>query len=328
MRVLVTCMWSVMLAAQTADIHNELGASLGEKGDIEGALRELETAVRLNPRHAGAQYNLGTTLIKRARQRPPEQNRADLQRALAALRRASELEPALPHIHNLLGWLYEQIGDFSSAVQEFRKAVKTEPSSPKAYNNLGSALVVEKNFGEAVAAYRRALELDLHFVAAYLNLASAIQQQGAREDAIEERRQAVRRQPSSALNHVLLGHVLLLNDQPREAAGELQTALQLSPQLAIAHYYLGQALRMQDDAEGQPGNSPLPSASARTRGISAASLGLHYCDRGRLKNPLPSWVKHCGSIHRTRRLTIRWRMRSGRPDVRKTHGGTFSRPVN
>jgi Flp pilus assembly protein TadD len=146
MRLLVVCILSVIAAAQTADIHNERGAALGEKGDIDGALRELETAVRLNPDHAAAQYNLGTTLIRRARQNPPEQNREDLKRALAALRRASKLQPSLPHIHNLLGWLYQEIGDFHSAVEEFREAVRAEPLSPKGHNNLGSALVAAEGF--------------------------------------------------------------------------------------------------------------------------------------------------------------------------------------
>lgn len=42
--------------------HFELGFTLQNMGDLQGAIAEYRTALRLNPNHANAHYNLGIVL--------------------------------------------------------------------------------------------------------------------------------------------------------------------------------------------------------------------------------------------------------------------------
>ena len=273
---------------QSAEAHSELGAALGEAGELTGALRELESALRLNPEYADAYYNLGTTYIKKARQAGPAARsyRPDLDRALSALRRASQLNPVLPNLHNLMGWLYQEVGDFHAATQEFRAAVKAEPQSAQAFNNLGTALAKERDLGEAVRAYERAVALNPHLVAAQLNLGSTIQLRGQKEAALAERQAAVRLNPKSGPARTLLGHALSFNDRPKEAQEELRRAAQLAPDLAIAHYYLGQVLRQTADIAGAFHELSRAVTLSPDTPAFRSELALVLMNQGRLKEAI------------------------------------------
>jgi len=50
-----------------SQMHNRVGAILGERGDIEGAVREFEAALTVNARDLSARYNLGVGLSELGR---------------------------------------------------------------------------------------------------------------------------------------------------------------------------------------------------------------------------------------------------------------------
>jgi superkiller protein 3 len=235
---------------QSAEVHNELGLALGETGDLNAALAELQLATQLDGGCAQANYNLGITYVKRARlerQRNEAAYYQDLDSALQAFRRAYRLAPNLPKIHEHLGWLDQEIGDFTAALGELQLAVQENPGSAEAYNSLGAALGSARKSDEAIKAYEKAVELDPHLVAAELNLESEVQLRETPSSILEARRAAIRQQPASALAHALLGHSLYFSDRITEGTGELRKAVELDPDLAIAHFYLGEALMKSGD---------------------------------------------------------------------------------
>ncbi len=143
---------------QSAEAHADLGIALAARGDTEGALRELEQAVQLDGNSAEAFYNLGATWIHKAKQAPVAGTGdyyADLDKAFAALERANRLQANMLQIHDLLGWLYQEIGDYPSATGEFQEAVRAEPQSAQAYNHLGAALARQEKYSEAVRSFLR-----------------------------------------------------------------------------------------------------------------------------------------------------------------------------
>lgn len=234
---------------KSAQLHNELGIVLGEAGNLADSIEEFETAALLKKDYAQAYYNLAIARVKAAKQARSEGGSGDesyyqnLDRAFTALQQAAHLQPNLPGLHNLMGWLDDEVGDVPSAIQEFEAAVRQRPNSADAYNNLGTALARQRDFVKAAAAYQKAVELDSHFVKAQLNLESVAQRAWPREKLLAMRREAVQRHPHSALAYALLGHALLFNDQAAPAETELRKALELDPRLAIAQFYLGEALR-------------------------------------------------------------------------------------
>ena len=245
---------AVRRAPRSAEAHNELGLAFGEASDLDAAIAEFELAARLDSGFAQAPYNLGITYIKRAKQtREKDEPRYyhDLDSAVQAFRRAYRLVPNLPRIHEQLGWLEQEIGDFSAAVEEFREAVQENPHSSQAYDSLGTALFRARRLDDAFRAYEVAVELDPNYVPAELNLETVARQRGT--NILEERRAAVERQPNSAVAHALLGHALSFNDRASEATVELRKAIGLAPDLAIAHFYLGQVLRQLGDLPGSVG---------------------------------------------------------------------------
>jgi tetratricopeptide (TPR) repeat protein len=56
---------AIRLDARDADAHRELGNALGEKGDWDGEIREEREAIRLNVRHAAAHNDLGIALLRK-----------------------------------------------------------------------------------------------------------------------------------------------------------------------------------------------------------------------------------------------------------------------
>ena len=71
------------------------------------------------------------------------------QEALAAYRRAIEVEPADYRNHQQLGAFYEHQSDYGEAAKAFRKAVELAPDEPELHRVLGGAYKSMGRFSEA-----------------------------------------------------------------------------------------------------------------------------------------------------------------------------------
>src|SRR5258706_6628604 len=110
---------TVKKAPNSAEARNELGAALGDQGDLDEALEQIRTAIRLKPDYGLAHYNLGITYLKKA-QRERKVNEAvyfeNLKSAFEAFEKALQLQADLPNTHSQLGMLYQEIGVLPSAL--------------------------------------------------------------------------------------------------------------------------------------------------------------------------------------------------------------------
>ena len=86
----------------SAELYNDLGASLVGLGRIEEGLQAVRQAARLDPKMAEAFANIGRVYVQHGRQIE----------AIAALQRAVELEPGNGAIFALLGQAYEEMGQW------------------------------------------------------------------------------------------------------------------------------------------------------------------------------------------------------------------------
>jgi tetratricopeptide (TPR) repeat protein len=103
--------------------------------------------------------------------------------AVAAYRRALELDANLPDAWLNLGRLLHERGDLAEAERSYRRAVALQPDEPTAVYDLGVVLQDLGHRSDAVAAYERTLELDPTFAEAHYNLAVLYEDLGRRQEA-------------------------------------------------------------------------------------------------------------------------------------------------
>lgn len=110
------------LAPDHGDSHLDLGLLLRERGDLDGAIRELQAARRILPGLATYAMALGTTLGMAGRNDD----------AIAALEEAVALRPAWARAQTNLGLMLVRVGRPVHAVGPLKIAVELDPRDPRA----------------------------------------------------------------------------------------------------------------------------------------------------------------------------------------------------
>lgn len=141
---------SAAIAPNAAITHTNLGSVYAEKNDLEAAIREFTTAIRLNPRSATAHTNLALMHMC--------QGRPDL--AAGSLRRAIAVNPTYPDPHFHLGNALRSGKDLPGAIREYQETLRLSPAHVQARVQLASAFARMGRLGEAQKELRTALEID------------------------------------------------------------------------------------------------------------------------------------------------------------------------
>ena len=135
---------------QDFEAHYNLAAMLQAKNQMDAAIDEYETAVRLRPDDAVANNGLGAALLAYGQPRP----------ATAVLRIAIEARPDYAEAHYNFGIALTQMGDMESAAEQFRTVLKLQPNDANAEANLGAALAELQRYPEAKLHFERALQIN------------------------------------------------------------------------------------------------------------------------------------------------------------------------
>jgi len=215
--------------------HNNYGVILQRQGRHEEALREHQEAIRLQVNYADAISNLGVDLAALGR----------TDEALGAYREAIRVKPLSAGAHQNLGLAYQDMGRMDDAIAEAREAIRLDPNYVDAYDSLGTALQRSGRFDEAATAYREAVRLQPSHGQAHNNLGSALLKMNRLDEAAAAFEDAIRLLPGAGLPHDNLGRVRLQQGRKAEALVEFQAAVQLQPTYAPAHLHLAESL---DDA--------------------------------------------------------------------------------
>jgi tetratricopeptide (TPR) repeat protein len=161
---------------------------------------------------------------------------------MAQYEKALQLNPGFALAHYNLGNAFLKKGNLDGAIAQFQKAQQINPGTPLAHNNLGIALAQENRMDEAMAQFQEALEIDPDSLDARQNLGSVLLQKGRVDEAIAQYQKALEIKPDIAEAHHNLGKALLQKGRVDEAIAHFQRALQLNPGDALVHYILGNAL--------------------------------------------------------------------------------------
>lgn len=154
---------AVALDPQSLESLINLGALYFDRGDEDRALQLNRQVVDIYPEMAEAHGNIGLILQRQglmSQMRGDEETaRASFDVALAAYRRALQLDPKM-----LTAWInltsaLTMTGQAEEAVASAQKAVELAPDSPMARNNLAVAFYFLGSFVEADRAMQQAREL-------------------------------------------------------------------------------------------------------------------------------------------------------------------------
>ena len=115
--------------------------------DFEGAHRDYEKGVQLHPNDATTHHWFANDVLA---------NLGDYERELAEMRRALELDPLSPILHNNTGNAFVHNGRFDEAIAEYRKAVELDSTFYLALWNHGLLLELQGKIPEAIAQYEKA----------------------------------------------------------------------------------------------------------------------------------------------------------------------------
>ncbi|MFZ5917527.1 MAG: tetratricopeptide repeat protein [Chloroflexota bacterium] len=166
--------------------------------------------------------------------------------AVAAYRRAIELDPDFAYPHNGLGNVYADLGRREEAIEAYKKAISLPdvfgtPASAHAlaWNGLGNVYRTLGRYDEAVAAFRRAVELDPGYATPHNGLGNVYADLGRYDEAAAAYRRASELDPGYATPHNGLGNVYYQLGRYDEAVAAFRRAVELDPGYATPHNNLG-----------------------------------------------------------------------------------------
>src|SRR5262245_34229959 len=154
--------------APTADGYRNLAESYRERGVLDAAHRNFNSAIALNPRD-GAAYE-GLVRVWRDWGLP--------ELALGDAHRAVYYAPQLASARNTFGTVMQALGHYDEARAAYELASRLEPKAAYAVNNLCYLAFVQGRIDTAIETCGKALELDPSMTAARNNLALALAASG------------------------------------------------------------------------------------------------------------------------------------------------------
>jgi Flp pilus assembly protein TadD len=223
-------LWSdtVKKSPDSAEAHYDLGIAHAFQGQLDRAIAEYQTALRLKPDYAEAHNNLGIAYAFQGQ----------LDRAIAEYQTALRLKPDSEEAYNNLGFIYASQGQWDRAIAEYQTALRLKPDYAVAHHNLGFAYASQGQWDRAIAEFQTTLRLKPDYAAAHHNLGIAYASQGQWDRAIAEYQTALRLKPDYAAAHHNLGIAYASQGQWDRAIAEYQTALRLKPDFYEARQHL------------------------------------------------------------------------------------------
>ena len=180
-------LWTDTIAKNPASwlAHNNLGAELLRKGELNEAMKHFEMSLAIKPDHAEAENNLGNVFLRKG----------DTDVAIAHYRKALEIKPDHAPAFVNLGNAFARRGDWNESIVDYQRAIELKPDLAEAQNNLGFAYQEEGNLEAAVRCYEKAIALKPDYAEAHFNLAEALRELGRRDEAVAHLKTALRIKP-------------------------------------------------------------------------------------------------------------------------------------
>lgn len=265
-----------------AEVFYHRGQARKVTGDLSGALKDYEEALKLNPNASNALTQRGAAkrltgdlsgaladheaALQQGDNAQAYYNRAaaraesgDIPGALSDYDQALRINPRFAEAYNRRGILRYSHGDMNGALADYGFAIAINPRLAAAYNNRGTARYAQNDIEGALADYSRAILLDENYALAYVNRGAVYADTGDFGAALRDYDVAIALNPQHASAYYNRGVAHLSLDQLDEAIEDYDRALMLNPMLHEARLNRGLARA----SRGMPEDTPLAMSDLR-----------------------------------------------------------------
>lgn len=184
----------VVESEPTSEHLQGLGEMLSRQGHFNLAETRLREAIQADPQRAMPHADLADALMGRISGEnlddpitlSQEEQRELGRQALAELREAVTLDPALPGAYTRIGALYEVLEQHDDAVIAFEEAIRRDPGDAEAHYTLGTIYMSRRQPQNAIPHIESAVQLAPGSLAFRIGLAVAYVAAGRRQEATRE----------------------------------------------------------------------------------------------------------------------------------------------
>lgn len=220
-------------APMTADDYYQQGVVQNRAGDDKKAAESYRQALKLDSKHFGAQFNLGTTYL----------SLKQFEDAVSAFRAAVAHKPLDAIVQVELGRAYALAGRDFEAIDAFKEAHRLEPDLLEAELGLGAIYAKLGRIEEAQVPLLRAIQKHDRDVRIHLQLGEIYLRAQWWNQAINSFSRLLALNPDFSVGHQLLGAAYNGAARYAEAALEFRQAVRLDPRDDLAFFNLGSVLR-------------------------------------------------------------------------------------
>ena len=227
-------------ASSSAADQVDLGNTLYNQKDYDGAIAQYRKALQLEPDNSSTHLSIGDALY----------NKDDYDGALVEYREAARLRPADAHARSSIGDALFGKKDYEGAATAYRESLGLKADEPAVHSSLADVLAAQNDWDGALAEYRAVLRLDPKSFDAQKGAGDMLYNKGDLRGAVAAYQELVRLKPEDAEAHGLLGNALYRTRDYDGAIAEAREAMRLNPSETHYHEGIGQMLAAKGDYDG------------------------------------------------------------------------------
>lgn len=215
--------------------------------DVRGAELDTRQALKLNPSHIQATWQLAQILIDRS----SHAGGRNIEEILDTLKKVTELDPGHIMAHHRLANIAYQNGELDIAETSFKALTRIMPFEPTFHSLLGDLYQRLEKPQEAIDAYKRVVKINPDDIKALKSLGYLYLKNGVLEEAQQTYKQILSIEPQDVRSN--LGFGLVLQEMAQRAvASENDNAssegIDKDKLIQNAEKYLGRAIFLSKEA--------------------------------------------------------------------------------
>lgn len=207
---------------------------------IKNAVKEFQTAVKLNPKHYPAYNALGVTAL----------NIGNFSKAKEFFSEALEINPNYATAIDNLGTLDYLEENYDAATKKFLKAISLNPNNSTAYFHLAQVYDKKSMYSKGLDAVDHSLRINNNSSVSYNLRGEMLRKQGNETAAIESFKKSMAIKPENIKPYINLSKIYERRFDNEIAIAYLKSALAINPSMNEVKLKLGDICFLNRDYDG------------------------------------------------------------------------------